>query len=293
MLRYLENVRSVHLVGLCPEFVVDGIVRRSLRTHILARARIVHVCSVLQRPCSKPSMIAKFESAFSAILDGKCVPRDVQATIADLGVATCETLALTENAAAKLRDQLHDDIGLDRRGADKGQASLQGSESHHNAKKTRNGAPLASQLRFPRARSSQYDVRERSSTKRCHRQNCPRSRSWNGEQQKFTKENSKQNRLAKPRPRKTKSWQPTKAHRQTGFAMGTKRRRDSRARGARASCRVQQNSSVTSTGSCRSVHSEILCARYPMRASSKTTLNGCLETESRVVNRAGEATVAP
>ena len=68
--------------------------------------------------------ISQFESTLSAILEEKGVRRDVQATLANLGILTCETFAVMESTAENMRAWLHsDDIGLSRQGADKVQAA--------------------------------------------------------------------------------------------------------------------------------------------------------------------------
>ena len=68
--------------------------------------------------------ISTLDSSLSSILEEKKVRRDVQATLAKLDVQDCETFALMEGTADKLREWLHSaDIGLAREGPDKVQAA--------------------------------------------------------------------------------------------------------------------------------------------------------------------------
>ena len=103
-------------------------------TGILARAQTLPTLSVLKCSFTMPvvvmsaqdetEFISKLQSTLGAILEEKGIRRDVQAALSQLEVRDCETFALLEGTADKLREWLHSEvIGLERKGADKVQAA--------------------------------------------------------------------------------------------------------------------------------------------------------------------------
>ena len=65
------------------------------------------------------SAISLLEPDLGAVFEENRVRRDIQAALATMDVVDCKTFASIEKTSTALRAWLHDDVGLERNGADK------------------------------------------------------------------------------------------------------------------------------------------------------------------------------